>query len=74
MLPLISLETRQLTVFGNLSEGVEMFGDELERLLIALFEDDDESDSEDVVILRDCTWPLEMLCNCCTYSYAAYDA
>lgn len=45
--------------------------EKLENLLDSLFADDDESTSEDVMIL----WgpvPLELLGQCCTYSYLSY--
>ena len=50
-----------------------MFGTELEKLLETLFEDDDDSTSNDVTVLRDCISPFEILLACCTYNYAAYN-
>jgi len=47
-------------------------GMKLEKLLKRLFEDDDESDLEDIVVLGRRIRPLEIRSECCTYSYATY--
>ncbi len=60
-------------MFGDSSGGVEMFGDELKRLLETLFENDDESTPEGITVLRRHTPLFGLLTGCCTYSYAAYD-
>jgi len=49
-----------------------MLGIELEKLLETLFEDDDDSTSNDVTVLRDRISPFEVLLACCTYNYASY--
>ena len=43
----------------------------LEKLLASLFVDDDELALDDVTVLN---WPsiIEILSECCTYSYACY--
>lgn len=48
-----------------------MFGKELDVLLETLFEDDFDSDIEDVVVLCGSISP-RVFGNCCTYSYASY--
>ncbi len=60
------------TMFDNSSEGAEMFGNELKELLETLFDDYDESTSEDITVLKSYVSPFGMLTACCTYSYAAY--
>ncbi len=62
-----------LTMFDNRSKGVKMFGNELERLLETLFEDDNESTSEDVTVLNNGIFPLQIFTSCCVYSYAGYN-
>ena len=49
-----------------------MFGDNLERLLKNLFDDDNGSTS-DVEVLNWHICPPMVFGNCCTYNYAGYD-
>jgi len=56
----------------SLAEGMKMLGTELEKLLETLFEDDDNSTSNDITILRNRISPFEILLVCCTYNYGAY--
>ena len=49
-----------------------MFGNELERLLETLFEDDNESTPEDITVLNGCIFPMQIFTSCCVYSYAGY--
>ena len=49
-----------------------MFGNELEKLLETLFEDDNESSPEDVTVLNIGIFPLHIFAACCVYSYAGY--
>ncbi len=63
---------RKLTMFGNAPEGAKMFGNELERLLETLFEDDNESTPEDVTVLNSYILPFKILTACCVYSYTGY--
>ena len=61
------------TMLGNSSEGAEMLGNELKELLETLFDDDEESTSEDITVLKSYISPFEMLTGCCTYSYGSYN-
>jgi hypothetical protein len=47
-------------------------GAKLERLLEKLFEDDEESGLEDIVVLKKPIRPLETHSDCCSYNYSAY--
>ena len=50
-----------------------MFGNELENLLETLFEDNNESETEDIMILNNSISPLSIFAACCIYSYAGYN-
>ncbi len=50
-----------------------MFGNDLEKLLESLF-DDDGSTSEDITVLNMGIRLPEISSSCCTYNYAGYNA
>lgn len=54
--------------------GIEMFENQLERLLETLFADDDESLPDDITILRGSAPLFGALTLCCTYSFSGYSA
>jgi len=48
-----------------------MYGDNLEKLLETLFEDNDELDFDFMVLKKQ--RPSRIFSACCTYSYTGYD-
>ncbi len=62
-----------MTIFIDPLGGIEMFENELKRLLETLFENDDESLPDDITIMRGHTPLFGALTTCCTYSYTGYN-
>ena len=50
-----------------------MFENDLDKMLEALFADENADDKEEVMVLGGLINPLETVGNCCTYSYASYN-
>jgi len=47
-------------------------GIDLEKLLECLFEDNEDPDAEEIIVLKNRIFPPKTSSSCCSYNYTAY--